>query len=192
MKRLDAFDWTHVETELDIQGHATLRGLLTEPECTALAESRRDANAQADTIDLESLKQGRGELRRFRSGLPQELAALRASLYGRRPHASWKAARERRDARRRGSPQATPDSSSASSSERRPKATFAASPTWLDRRLRAPPPRDEERECDEDEVERRLGAFAAGNVEQDRTDLQGDAPQRREHCEPRLDASDRR
>jgi hypothetical protein len=83
VKSLDAFDWTHVETELDIQGHATLRGLLTEPECTALAEGRRDAHAQADTIDLESLKQGRGELRRFRSGLPQELAALRASLYGR-------------------------------------------------------------------------------------------------------------
>ena len=83
MKSLAAFDWTHIETDLDIQGHATLRGLLTEPECKALAEGRRDENAQADTIDLESLGEGRGELRRFRSGLPQELAALRASLYGR-------------------------------------------------------------------------------------------------------------
>jgi uncharacterized protein len=83
VKSLDAFDWTHVETDLDIQGHATLQGLLTEPECKALAEGLRDANAQADTIDLESLKQGHGELRRFRSGLPRELAALRASLYGR-------------------------------------------------------------------------------------------------------------
>jgi hypothetical protein len=83
VKSLDAFDWAHVEIELDIQGHATLRGLLTESECRALAEGRRDANAPPDTIDLESLRQGCGELRRFRSGLPQELAALRASLYGR-------------------------------------------------------------------------------------------------------------
>jgi hypothetical protein len=65
VKSLDAFDWTHVETDLDMQGHATLRGLLTEPECKAVA-------SQADTM-----------LRRFRSGLPPELAALRASLYGR-------------------------------------------------------------------------------------------------------------
>jgi hypothetical protein len=83
VKSLDAFDWTHIETELDTQGHATLPGLLTESECEALAESRRDASAQADTINLGSLKQGSGELRRFRNGLPNELVALRASLYGR-------------------------------------------------------------------------------------------------------------
>jgi hypothetical protein len=83
VKRLDAFDWTQVETDLDMQGHAALRGLLTESECRALAEDRRDANAHADTVDLESIEQGRGELRRFRSGLPEELAALRGSLYGR-------------------------------------------------------------------------------------------------------------
>ena len=83
MKSLDAFDWPHVEAELDIQGHATLRGLLSESECKAVAEGHRDANAQADTIDLASLEQGRGELRRFRNGLPNELVALRASLYRR-------------------------------------------------------------------------------------------------------------
>ena len=83
MKSLDAFDWTQVETELDNQGHATLPGLFTESECKALAEVRPDASAQAHTTNLESLKQGRGELRRFASGLPEELAALRASLYRR-------------------------------------------------------------------------------------------------------------
>jgi hypothetical protein len=83
VKRLDAFDWAHVEAELDVQGHATLRGVLTEAECRSLAEDRRDASSQADTVDLELLELGRGELRRFRSGLPEELAALRASLYGR-------------------------------------------------------------------------------------------------------------
>jgi hypothetical protein len=83
VKNLDAFDWPHVETELDTQGHATLRGLLTGSECEALAEGHRDANALSDTIDLASLEQGCGELRRFRSGLPEELAALRASLYAR-------------------------------------------------------------------------------------------------------------
>jgi hypothetical protein len=83
VKSLDAFDWTKVETALDMQGHATLPGLLTESECKVLAEGRRGANALADTIDLESLKQGCGELRRFRNGLPEELAALRANLYGR-------------------------------------------------------------------------------------------------------------
>src|SRR5262245_10795756 len=81
MKSLDAFDWTRVETELDTQGHATLLGLLSESECQVLAEGRREA--QADVIDLESIKQAYGELRSFRSGLPEELAALRVSLYGR-------------------------------------------------------------------------------------------------------------
>jgi len=83
VKSLDVFDWTHIETDLDTQGHAILRGLLTESECEALAEGHRGANAQADTVDLESIEQGCGELRRFPSGLPEKLAALRASLYGR-------------------------------------------------------------------------------------------------------------
>jgi hypothetical protein len=83
VKSLDTFDWAQVGAELDMEGHATLRGLLTESECKALAEGSRDTNAQADTIDLESIKQGCGELRRFRSGLPEELGALRASLYDR-------------------------------------------------------------------------------------------------------------
>jgi hypothetical protein len=83
MKSLDAFDWPRVEAELDMQGHATLPGLLTESECEALADGPRHANAQADTIDLGSLEQGSGELRRFRNGLPDELVALRASLYAR-------------------------------------------------------------------------------------------------------------
>ena len=81
MKSLDAFDWTHVETELDIQGHATLRGLLAASECRALAEGLWDVDA--NPIDLESIKQGFGALRRFHRGLPEDLAALRASLYGR-------------------------------------------------------------------------------------------------------------
>jgi hypothetical protein len=83
MKSLDAFDWPRVEAELDMQGHATLPGLLSASECEALADVRQDANAHVDTLDLESLKQGRGELRRFRNGLPNELVALRASLYQR-------------------------------------------------------------------------------------------------------------
>jgi hypothetical protein len=79
MKNLDTFDWAHIEAELDLHGHATLRGLLAESECRALAEGW----ANADAIDLESIKQGRGTLRPLRHGFPENLAALRASLYGR-------------------------------------------------------------------------------------------------------------
>jgi hypothetical protein len=46
-----------------------------------LAEGPWDSDASR--IDLESTKQGVGSLRRFRRGLPEDLAALRASLYGR-------------------------------------------------------------------------------------------------------------
>ena len=83
MKRLEAFDWLHVETALDLQGYAILQSLLTESECEALANVHGDADAQADSIDLESLRQGCGKLRPFQHGLPDALAALRASLYGR-------------------------------------------------------------------------------------------------------------
>ncbi len=83
MRGLDAFDWARIETELDIQGHATLPRLLSESDCEALAGARRDAYAHVDAVDLESLEQGRGELRRFRNGLPNELGALRVALYRR-------------------------------------------------------------------------------------------------------------
>jgi uncharacterized protein len=81
VKNLDTFAWAHVAAELDVQGYAILRGLLAESECKVLAEGSWDANAEP--IDLESIKQGVGALRRFRRGLPEELAGLRASLYGR-------------------------------------------------------------------------------------------------------------
>jgi hypothetical protein len=83
VKDLDTFDWAHVEAELDVQGHATLPGLLTTAECDALAASFQDTNVLTEAIDLESIKQGRGELRRFRNRLEGDLSALRASLYGR-------------------------------------------------------------------------------------------------------------
>jgi hypothetical protein len=65
---------THVETELDTQGHSTLRGLLAASECEALAEGSWEVDAH--TIDLESIKQGFGALRRFRRGLRCARAAL--------------------------------------------------------------------------------------------------------------------
>jgi hypothetical protein len=81
VKDLNMFDWVHVAAELDLQGHAALQGLLAESECRTLAEGLLEADA--NTIDLESIKQGLGALRRFRRGLPEDLVALRAALYGR-------------------------------------------------------------------------------------------------------------
>ena len=83
MKDLEAFNWEYIAAELDAQGHVTLRGLLSDPECNALAKDLLQPSAAADALDLEELKQGRGQLQRLRSGLPGKLALLRASLYAR-------------------------------------------------------------------------------------------------------------
>ncbi|WP_205633759.1 2OG-Fe(II) oxygenase [Labilithrix luteola] len=56
---------------------------MTETECDVLAGSLQDKSVLDEAIDLEAMSQGRGELRRFRDPLTDDLSALRASLYER-------------------------------------------------------------------------------------------------------------
>ena len=81
--RIDAIDWTQAETDLDAQGCAVLKGLLTPEECRAhlRALSRRRTVPQPHRDGTHGF--GRGEYKYFSYPLPDLIAALRPALYAR-------------------------------------------------------------------------------------------------------------
>jgi uncharacterized protein len=82
-RRIAATDWASVERDLDAQGSAVLRGLLTEEECLAAATLYRDDAHFRSRIVMARHGFGRGEYKYFAYPLPPLVAHLRAQLY---PH----------------------------------------------------------------------------------------------------------
>jgi hypothetical protein len=81
--RVDAIDWTQAETDLDAQGCAVLKHLLTPDECriiTALYPD--DANFRSRVV-MGRHGFGRGEYKYFSYPLPDMIASLRPVLYTR-------------------------------------------------------------------------------------------------------------
>jgi hypothetical protein len=81
--RLDALDWTQVDSELDAQGCAVLKGLLTAEECGALAAIYPDDRHFRSRIVMSRHGFGRGEYKYFAYPLPDLIAELRPALYAR-------------------------------------------------------------------------------------------------------------
>jgi uncharacterized protein len=81
--RLAKFDWEHVSGELDMRGNATLEGLLTAVECSALAELYPDDAVFRSRVVMGRHGFGRGEYKYFRYPLPGLIAELRGALYAR-------------------------------------------------------------------------------------------------------------
>jgi hypothetical protein len=79
--RLDAVDWHRVGAELDAQGSATLEGLLSVPECAALAQRYACAQGFRSRVVMARHGFGRGEYRYFDYPLPGVVAELRGALY---------------------------------------------------------------------------------------------------------------
>jgi uncharacterized protein len=81
--RVDALDWTQAESDLDAQGCALLKGLLTADDCRALAALYPDDAKFRSRVIMGRHGFGRGEYKYFAYPLPDPIAALRPALYAR-------------------------------------------------------------------------------------------------------------
>jgi uncharacterized protein len=81
--RVDAVDWPHATRELDAQGCAALKGLLSPEECRELAALYPDDSHFRNRIVMGRHGFGRGEYKYFAYPLPPVIAALRPALYAR-------------------------------------------------------------------------------------------------------------
>jgi hypothetical protein len=92
--RVAAIDWTQAASELDTQGCAVLKGLLTPDECRALAALYPEDGIFRSRVVMGRHGFGRGEYKYFSYPLPQSIAELRPRLYaGLQPIANrWNAA----------------------------------------------------------------------------------------------------
>src|SRR5882724_9827744 len=81
--RIDAIDWTQATADLDAQGCAALRGLLSLGECAALAGLYPDDRNFRSRIVMGRHGFGRGEYKYFAYPLPHLIAELRPMLYAR-------------------------------------------------------------------------------------------------------------
>lgn len=77
-------DWPRIEAELDAQGWAALRGLLSQEECLATAGLYdADDSRFRSRVVMARHNYGRGEYRYFSYPLPDKIAELRSELYPR-------------------------------------------------------------------------------------------------------------
>jgi uncharacterized protein len=81
--RVAALDWTQANGDLDAQGCAILKGLLSPDECRALAALYPDDSHFRSRVVMGRHGFGRGEYKYFAYPLPDLIAALRPELYAR-------------------------------------------------------------------------------------------------------------
>ncbi len=79
--RVAAIDWVQAASDLDAQGCAVLKGLLTSDECRALAARYPEDNIFRSRIVMSRHGFGRGEYKYFSYPLPQPISELRPLLY---------------------------------------------------------------------------------------------------------------
>jgi uncharacterized protein len=79
--RVDAIDWTQATADLDAQGCAVLKGLLSPQECGALASLYPDDKNFRSRIVMGRHGFGRGEYKYFSYPLPEPIGELRPLLY---------------------------------------------------------------------------------------------------------------
>jgi uncharacterized protein len=81
--RVAAIDWNEAARDLDAQGCAVLKGLLTAEECRAFAALYGEDKIFRSRIVMGRHGFGRGEYKYFSYPLPQPIAELRPLLYAR-------------------------------------------------------------------------------------------------------------
>jgi hypothetical protein len=81
--RVDAIDWAQAGRDLDSQGAAVLKGLLSREECHALAALYPDDGRFRSRVVMGRHGFGRGEYKYFAYPLPNLIAELRPALYAR-------------------------------------------------------------------------------------------------------------
>jgi hypothetical protein len=79
--RVAAIDWEQATSDLDAQGCAVLKGLLSAEECRALAALYPDDGQFRSLVVMGRHGFGRGEYKYFSYPLPDLIAQLRPALY---------------------------------------------------------------------------------------------------------------
>jgi hypothetical protein len=79
--RVDALDWAQAGSDLDAQGCAVLKSLLSAEECRALAALYPDDSRFRSRVVMGRHGFGRGEYKYFSYPLPDLIAELRPALY---------------------------------------------------------------------------------------------------------------
>jgi hypothetical protein len=79
--RVGAIDWQEASRELDEQGCAVLKGLLSVEQCRALAAFYADDSHFRSRVVMGSHGFGRGEYKYFSYPLPELIAQIRPVLY---------------------------------------------------------------------------------------------------------------
>jgi uncharacterized protein len=79
--RIDAIDWTQATSDLDAQGCAVLKSLLSPDECRAIAAFYPDDSHFRSRVVMGRHGFGRGEYKYFSYPLPELIGALRPALY---------------------------------------------------------------------------------------------------------------
>jgi len=78
---VDALDWTQATSDLDAQGCAVLKGLLSPEECRAIAALYPDDKNFRSRVVMGRHGFGRGEYKYFSYPLPDLIGGLRPALY---------------------------------------------------------------------------------------------------------------
>jgi hypothetical protein len=81
--RVEAIDWPQATSDLDAQGCAVLKGLLSVEECRALASLYPDDTCFRSRVVMGRHGFGRGEYKYFSYPLPDPIGELRPALYAR-------------------------------------------------------------------------------------------------------------
>lgn len=79
--RIERLDWRQIARELNDQGSATLKSVLTPDECRALAGLYANETGFRSRVVMASHGFGRGEYKYFSYPLPGIVQGLRATLY---------------------------------------------------------------------------------------------------------------
>jgi hypothetical protein len=80
--RIDAIDWTQATADLDAQGCAVLKSLLSREECNAVTALYPDESHFRSRVVMGRHGFGRGEYQYFAYPLPDLIQQLRPVLYG--------------------------------------------------------------------------------------------------------------
>ena len=81
--RVDGLDWSQISKDLDEQGSALVRGVLSAAECRAIASLYPEESIFRSRIVMGRHGFGRGEYKYFSYPLPPIIQGLRTALYPR-------------------------------------------------------------------------------------------------------------
>ena len=81
VERIDGFDWQRIGSDLDQQGNALMKQILSPEKCRSIAELYPSESVFRSRVVMERHGFGRGEYKYFSYPLPELLSDLRTAVY---------------------------------------------------------------------------------------------------------------